>query len=98
MKMYRQGDILLVRVYDEDFDSSHAQEDKIVAEGSITGHHHKIVNGEVYRQRRDWNGQIGTVVAHEGCQLIHDEHDTIDLPIGVYKVIKQREVTGDVED
>ena len=87
-----------MRIYEFDADNDHEQLDKIVAEGSITGHHHKIVNGEVYRQRRDWNGRIGTIVAKEGCQLVHEEHDTIDLPIGIYKVIKQREVTGDVED
>lgn len=80
------------------FGHIHEQENKIVAEGSITGHHHRIVNGRVYRQRRDWNGVIGYVDAQEGCQLVHDEHDTIELPVGFYEVVKQREVTGDVED
>lgn len=96
MNMYRQGDILLIEADSVD---GEYKADGIIAEGSITGHHHKIVNGKVYRQRRDqWNGIIGYVWANDGCQLVHDEHATIDLPEGKYKVIKQREVTGDVED
>ncbi len=94
--MYRQGDILLIEI--SDFEPDHEQSDNVVAEGSITGHHHKLVNGKVYRQRRDWHGCIGYIHAFDGCQLVHDEHDTMDLPKGAYKVIKQREVTGYVED
>lgn len=94
--MYRQGDILLIKTDSLD---GEFKADGIIAEGLITGHHHRIVNGRVYRKRRDsWSGVIGYVWAKDGCQLVHHEHATIDLPKGKYKVIKQREVTGDVED
>lgn len=98
--MYRQGDILIVKGEADKYALSESREEQnnIVTEGSITGHHHVIKNGKVYRKRRDWYGCIGYILAKEGCQLLHDEHATIDLPAGEYKIIKQREVTGDVED
>lgn len=98
--MYRQGDILIIKTEIDQYDLERAneKEDGIVAEGSITGHHHKVVCGKVFRKRRDWHGCIGFINAYPGCKIVHDEHGTIDLPEGQYKVIKQREVTGDVED
>ena len=98
--MYRQGDILIIRgeATESELSSCRVEENNIVTEGSITGHHHVIKNGMVYRKRKDWHGCIGYILAHKDCLLVHDEHATIKLPEGEYKIIKQREVTGDVED
>ena len=98
--MYRQGDILIIKgeASENTLHECRLEENNIVTEGSITGHHHVIKNGKVYRKRRDWNGCIGYILAFKDCQLVHDEHATIELPEGEYKIIKQREVTGDVED
>lgn len=98
--MYRQGDILIIKqeIDEYDFSKCSVESSGVVAEGSITGHHHSIKNGVFYKKRKDWSGCIGYIRADKDCRLVHDEHGTIELPEGEYKVIKQREVSGDVED
>jgi len=95
MRMYRQGDILLIE--SNQIIGSKTNTD-ILMEGSITGHHHKVKNGTIYKQETDRDLVFGSVVANEGCVLIHDEHKSIKLPEGIYNVRRQREVTGYVKD
>ena len=33
------------------------------------------------------------LVVQEECELVHDEHDTLTIPPGVYKLPAQREYT-----
>lgn len=94
--MYRQGDILLIKVEENPLENPVRTD--ILREGTITGHHHKIVNGNIFFQHIDNNHIFAYVEALEKCKLIHDEHNTIELPEGIYEVRRQREVRGYVED
>jgi hypothetical protein len=90
--IFRQGDVLLVRVGEL---PKHAQDvtpsDRIVlAYGEVTGHAHAIY--EPLTKARLWNADAERflqIIATTG--LRHEEHATIELPVGVYKVVQQRE-------
>ena len=91
-KMYRQGDILLIQVYQPDL--GHAQEiprengKVVLAHGEATGHTHAIDSHHaILYQVRD---RI-IVSLTENAILSHEEHEPIHLPVGSYEVIQQRE-------
>ena len=97
--LIRQGDILLVPVNDipnkrRDRVRRKRDDDIILAEGEVTGHHHRIpgtgvTSVTVYED--------GTRTKHirvrneEGVPLTHEEHDTLTIPKGDYRVENQRE-------
>jgi len=93
---YRQGDVLLVRVDAEVPDNAKAVErDKgrvILAYGEVTGHAHAILEKEVSLWEVDTEGRL-LVIGEEEVALVHEEHDTIKVPKGTYKVVQQREYT-----
>jgi hypothetical protein len=88
--VYRQGDVLIQRVEKLPEGSHEVKWDGrvILAYGEVTGHAHAISTdfatmftsaGERYLQIKP------------GAQLVHEEHATILLPEGFYRVIQQRE-------
>jgi hypothetical protein len=97
--MIRQGDILLVPVYE--FPAAvennlrqtyvkRSSDGVIVAAGEVTGHHHRIRTNNVQMYRR--NGLLFLKVSNpEGAQLTHEEHETLEVPPGKYRVDHQRE-------
>jgi hypothetical protein len=95
-RMFRQGDILLIST-ENTILGSKANTD-VLREGTLTGHHHRIKNGQIYFQEIDRNNVFAYVVAFDGCELFHDEHKTIKIPVGTYEVRRQREVNGYVVD
>lgn len=90
---YYQGDIAIVPVKNIGSDAKKIKEDKIVlAEGEATGHAHTI----------ETPGTIGFVDSNDSvwlevkdliAEVCHQEHATIKLPKGKYKVVRQREYT-----
>jgi len=83
--MYRQGDLLIVA------EALPLREltplpSGIVQHGEATGHAHRLEGGKVLE------GPYLDVPAG-GARLTHDEHDTIEIPEGTYRVIRQREYT-----
>lgn len=102
-KFYAQGDILIERVADAaatkpinvDPDQS-----VVLARGEVTGHRHRFTgeSGAVmFRDDALARGvppelYLGHVkVAAGGADLVHEEHDTISLPAGTYRIRRQRE-------
>lgn len=102
---YRQGDVLLVRVDKVPAGLAPVARENgrvILAHGEVTGHAHAIVD-----ERAELVGVVpeteGLVSADEAAELylmvhgddpvdlVHDEHDTIPLEAGAYRVIRQRE-------
>src|SRR5438270_46682 len=64
--------------------------DVVLAEGELTGHRHRIEDFEaarVYEHR----GQKFVEVILDRADLVHDEHATIFLERGPYRVWRQRE-------
>lgn len=86
--MYRQGDLLIVSGSLPA--SAKPVASGLVQEGEATGHAHVLEGGEVlalHDQRY--------LVSDGAARLVHDEHETIVLPEGSYRVIRQREFAED---
>ena len=87
---FRQGDVLLIEV-DEipEAATAEARSGRIVlAEGEATGHAHAIHELDArtftYRDRR-------YLLTRSKAQLVHEEHATIEVPSGAWRVVIQRE-------
>lgn len=82
-KFYQQGDVIL-RVVDTIPSRMDVKKDKIVAEGEVTGHMHRILaeDSTVFVTEE---GKI-FVDSPKGTVITHDEHDVIELPAGKYQV------------
>lgn len=99
MKIYRQGDVLLVAV-DSIPRSAKRQvnpERVVLAYGEVTGHAHAIdpTQATEYRTKEpmpvfDWRCERFLQV-HTQALLKHEEHSTVVIPAGKYAVIQQRE-------
>src|SRR5215510_12749554 len=102
-RFYAQGDILLERVNVAPVSGQilHAPDAEalVVAEGELSGHHHKISGcATLYRDdalARDIpdNLYIGHLqVVGTGVRLEHEEHAPITLQQGTYRVRRQRQL------
>jgi len=104
MKLYRQGDVLVIAIDQTDVPADlkpvpreHGR--AILAHGEITGHAHAITEDAAElltpgEQLVDADGarELYLLVhGDEPVQLVHDEHTTIPLDPGAYKVVRQRE-------
>ncbi|MEM9542863.1 MAG: hypothetical protein AAGA60_25650 [Cyanobacteria bacterium P01_E01_bin.42] len=86
MQPIRQGDVLLKPI-------SEATGEKLshltLAEGEVTGHSHRISNGEAELYEKD--GTLYLRVLSDTATLSHEEHHAIDVPQGDWLVKIQRE-------
>lgn len=82
--MYRHGDLLIVKAQIPP--SARVVKDSIIAHGEVTGHAHRVTGATVL-ERED----VCYINAPFGAAVVHEEHATIALPPGEYKVIRQRE-------
>lgn len=101
-KFYAQGDILIERVADA-VESEPINVDPdgavVLARGEVTGHRHAFYAGAMmFRDdalARDIPAELYLghvkIAAKGGAELRHEEHDTIKLPKGTYRIRRQRE-------
>jgi hypothetical protein len=90
MKQYRHGDLLLIE--ERIPTTAKITSRRVILEGEATGHAHRIdTNGVILLEE---NGQLWLRVKR-GSQaaLTHEEHATINVPPGSYRVMRQREYT-----
>ncbi len=97
-KIIHQGDVLLIRVKKLPKDTKR-REDRTLALGESTGHHHTLTGGVVYGER---NSMQWVVVDQEGVELQHlpdpgVEHNTVPVPVGIWLVPVQVEDDGEKE-
>lgn len=90
---YRQGDVLLMKVESlpPDAVKDSVSDNIVLALGEVTGHSHRLEvpqGATLYT----WNDDRLVEINHPG-KLLHEEHDTIPLSPGFYKVVIQREYT-----
>jgi hypothetical protein len=87
--LFRQGDIYVERISAVPVGAARLPH-LVLADGELTGHRHRIDGGTgaVLYELRD--ERFLEVVAEE-VKLIHDEHGTIPLERGIYRVWRQRE-------
>jgi len=93
MHQYRQGDILIEGVADIPASAIPRESASrlILAEGEATGHAHTIAASKA--RLLDDAGATYLEVQEAMAMLTHDEHSTIELPRGNYRITRQREYT-----
>lgn len=91
--MYRQGDVMLLESdLPKDAVKQTVRTKNIpLVFGAVTGHTHAVDKKGVGLYQA---GQRRFVVAQEATAIRHEEHGTIDIPIGVWEVINQREYSA----
>jgi hypothetical protein len=98
-QIYRQGDVLLVRVDAIPQDATPCElagDDVVLAYGEVTGHAHKLEAKTVkpFAKGAVWSADAERFIqALDGATLRHEEHSAVVLPPGNYRVIQQREYT-----
>lgn len=87
MKMWRQGDVLIVASIEPPKSAKRAA-DNVLVYGEATGHAHRVESADaVVLDAPD--GKF--VKAPSGFRVVHEEHATIEIPEGTYRIIRQRE-------
>lgn len=87
MECYRQGDVMLVKI--TKLPSKLKEKDKILALGEVTGHKHQFRSNQVQVFADEQKQQF--VKLHKPARLEHEEHQHLEIPKGVFKVVLQRE-------
>lgn len=89
MKVYRHGDVLIAPVKTVP-EEAKPRAGLILAHGEITGHSHRVdtnAKAELFATERD----LFLRVHGSPARVVHEEHATIELPPGDYRVWQQRE-------
>lgn len=93
--LYRQGDVLIEAISSLPKDSIKLPREKgrvILAHGEATGHAHTIADKHCDLFSSDTEAGVTFLDVQEAvAALTHDEHSTIELPPGKYRVRRQRE-------
>jgi hypothetical protein len=87
--MWRQGDVFIAAVAAIPAEADRLKHG-ILVEGEATGHSHRVEDlgtAQVFQGR----GELYLRVVGDAARIIHQEHGTITLPRGTYRVWKQRE-------
>jgi hypothetical protein len=91
MKIYRQGDVLLVSAtIPSTAKKVQTKGDVILALGEVTGHAHRIKEGAAIERSTETERFVQVL---ENTFLLHEEHGSIALAPGGYKIVQQREYT-----
>jgi len=86
--MYRQGDLLFVKIDKIPRKGLVRIDDNIIVMGEATGHAHRLIGGELYK---DWRRGEIYIVVKTTAKVVHEEHAPIILEKGFWRVIRQRE-------
>jgi hypothetical protein len=95
-QIYRQGDVAIIPVSKVPTQLTPVKRDKgavVLAYGEVTGHAHRIPSRSAKLFRDETDARYLRIGGGGGAELKHEEHGTIKLPPGNYKVIRQREHT-----
>lgn len=92
---YRQGDVLIERIAEmpKKRDRIGRESGRVVlAHGEVTGHHHSLCEPEVDLYSSPEEAGVTFLEVREAmAMLTHQEHATIPLERGTYRVTRQRE-------
>lgn len=90
-KLYRQGDVLVIPVSTIPTDTLKQTKRVTLALGEVTGHHHSIDVMEAVGYGTSEDGLASYFEASSDVELTHQEHDTITIPPGKYRSVRQSE-------
>lgn len=92
---YRQGDIMIERINALPSGLKKIARESgrvILAHGEVTGHAHAIMDKDVDLHSTDLHPDVTFLEVRQAMALLqHDEHSTIELTKGNYRVTRQRE-------
>jgi hypothetical protein len=91
--LYRHGDVLISRMAALP-SGAQKRDGATLAYGEITGHSHRIRQTNA-AQLWAHGTEMFLEIKEPSATLIHEEHQAIELPQGVYRVWKQREYRPD---
>ncbi len=83
----RQGDVILEKV-DSIKGKAINKSSTVLAWGEVTGHKH-LLSGQIIESVHKDERFLDLKT---DCELVHEEHETLTVPSGLYKVLLQREV------
>ena len=86
-KQYRQGDVWIELIDDSSAILDQSKKQVTLALGEATGHHHTLHCDKPIR----FDAGLTCVELKTPGRLTHQEHATIVLPPGRYRVLRQRE-------
>lgn len=66
------------------------KEKAVLALGEVTGHSHQILEPVLVKKSKE--GLAQELIIDNPVELVHEEHETIMLPVGKAKVMVQREL------
>ena len=87
-RIFRQGDLLISRVW-EIPSNAIAKSTNIIGEGEKTGHTHTLNGQHQIFEAADYNAIY--FEAKEEVSIEHPEHNTIQIPKGMYTVVHERQ-------
>jgi len=94
MLQFRQGDVFVEQVSDIPADAKPGKLDGrriVLAYGEVTGHAHAIEFEDGIEFLEKGDTLYLRVTKEGGVDLKHEEHSTINLPVGTYAAKRQRE-------
>lgn len=97
--MFRQGDVYLIPVATVPAGTSDVPREDgsvVLAWGEVTGHRHQITAPQATLVRTADDERFLRIVG-SGAVLTHEEHASIQIAPGEYRVVIGREFTADME-
>jgi hypothetical protein len=94
---WRQGDIFFVKLDDAaDLAKATLVKSGIIARGEQTGHTHRVAKASLAAGAALYllGRSLYLRTPEAGATIVHDEHKPIDLPAGLFAVVRQREFDG----
>ena len=90
--MWRHGDVLIDEI-EALPEGAVKRPNLVLAYGEITGHSHRIEDAATAELWESGEGLLFLKVIASQTTIIHEEHNPITLPQGIYRVWYQREYT-----
>lgn len=98
LKLYRQGDVLVQEIPAIPTGLQPVPKDTgrvILAYGEVTGHAHAVIGDVEFLAADIAEIEDRFLRVETEARIVHEEHSTIVLPPGNYRVVRQREYSPD---
>lgn len=101
----RQGELVFVKKTDDvdktyyvNRDKGNKKIDGVIAFGETSGHKHQLQgNFEYYEDFSEGSLKMGTIVALDDVEVVHEEHNSLKLERGIWEVYTKREYSEEDE-
>ena len=89
MELYRHGDVMIAST-ESIPEEAKKRNDLVLAYGEITGHAHRV-ESDSHAELYELEDLLFLEVFDSTARVVHEEHNTIELKPGRYRVWRQRE-------